>query len=106
MIVNEEIERILNKIKKGAELTKIGEKEIKFPSGNKFVIFDDDDCRVMQDYINGLNQKNARLKDKIDKAVECIKNVDKYEEKLNDDTRVYMIQDVDVDEIERILKEN
>lgn len=60
--MNEEIERILNKIKKGAELTKIGEKEIRFPSGNKFVIFDDDDCRMMQDYINGLNQENARLK--------------------------------------------
>lgn len=53
-----------------------------------------------------LQQENARLKDKIEKAVEYIKNIDKYEETLNDDTRVYMIQDVDVDEIERILKEN
>ena len=53
-----------------------------------------------------LKQENARLKDKIDKAVEYIKNIDKFEERLNDDTRIYMIQDADVDEIERILKEN
>lgn len=53
-----------------------------------------------------LEQENARLKDKIDKAVEYIKNIDKFEERLNDDTRIYMIQDVDVEEIERILKEN
>lgn len=53
-----------------------------------------------------LQEENARLKDKIDKAVEYIKNIDKFEETLNDDTRIYMIQDVDVDEIERILKEN
>ena len=52
-----------------------------------------------------LQQENARLKDKIDKAVEYIKNIDKFEERLNDDTRIYMIQDADVDEIERILKE-
>ena len=57
-------------------------------------------------YITNLQQENARLKDKIDKAVEYIKNIDKFEETLNDDTRIYMIQDVDVDEIERILKEN
>ena len=60
----------------------------------------------LKDVIKILQQENARLKDKIDKAVEYIKNIDKYEETLNDDTRVYMIQDVDVDEIERILKEN
>ena len=53
-----------------------------------------------------LQQENARLKDKIEKAVEHIKNIDKDEETLNDDTRIYMIQDVDVYEIERILKEN
>ena len=58
------------------------------------------------EYINALQQENARLKDKIEEAIEYIKNIDKYEEKLNDDTRVYMVQDVDVDEIERILKEN
>ena len=56
-------------------------------------------------YIIKLQQENARLKDKIEKAVEHIKNIDKYEETLNDDTRIYMVQDVDVDEIERILKE-
>ena len=55
---------------------------------------------------NRLEKENTRLKDKIDKAIEYIKNIDKYEETLNDDTRIYMIQDVDVDEIERILKEN
>ena len=55
---------------------------------------------------NTLVKENARLKDKIEKAVEYIKNIDKYEETLNDDTRVYMVQDVDVDEIERILKES
>ena len=54
---------------------------------------------------NRLEKENERLKDKIDKAVEYIKNIDKYEETLNDDTRIYMVQDVDVDEIERILKE-
>ena len=53
-----------------------------------------------------LKQENARLKDKIDKAIEHIKNIDKDEKTLNDDTRIYMVQDVDVDEIERILKEN
>ena len=53
-----------------------------------------------------LKQENARLKDKIDKAIEYIKNIDKDEERLNDDTRIYMIQDLDVYEIERILKEN
>ena len=53
-----------------------------------------------------LQQENARLKDKIEKAVEHIKNIDKDEETLNDDTRIYMVQDVDVYEIERILKEN
>ena len=58
------------------------------------------------DKIHALKTENARLKDKIDKAVEYIKNIDKFEERLNDDTRIYMIQDADVDEIERILKEN
>ena len=53
-----------------------------------------------------LKQENARLKDKIEKAIELIKHIVKYEETLNDDTRVYMVQDVDVDEIERFLKEN
>ena len=53
-----------------------------------------------------LQQENARLKDKIEKAIEKIKNIDKDEETLNDDTRIYMVQDVDVYEIERILKEN
>ena len=53
-----------------------------------------------------LEQENEQLKDKIEKAVEYIKNIDKYEERLKDDTRIYMIQDVDVEEIERILKEN
>ena len=53
-----------------------------------------------------LQQENTQLKDKIEKAIEKIKNIDKDEETLNDDTRIYMIQDVDVYEIERILKEN
>ena len=61
---------------------------------------------VLLEEFENLQQENARLKDKIEKAVEYIKNIDKYEETLNDDTRVYMIQDVDIDEIERILKEN
>ena len=61
---------------------------------------------VLLEEFENLQQENARLKDKIDKAIEYIKNIDKYEETLNDDTRIYMIQDVDVDEIERILKEN
>ena len=58
------------------------------------------------DALVDLQKENARLKDKIERAIEKIKNIDKYEERLNDDTRVYMIQDVDVDEIERILREN
>ena len=66
----------------------------------------DNDTRILLTYIEVLQQENARLKDKIDKAVEYIKNIDKFEERLNDDTRIYMVQDVDVDEIERILKEN
>lgn len=66
----------------------------------------DNDTRILLNYIEVLQQENSRLKDKIDKAVEYIKNIDKFEERLNDDTRIYMIQDVDVDEIERILKEN
>ena len=66
----------------------------------------DNDTRILLTYIEVLQQENSRLKDKIEKAVEHIKNIDKYEETLNDDTRVYMVQDVDVDEIERILKEN
>jgi hypothetical protein len=100
MIVNEKIERILNKIKKGAELTKIGEKEIKFPSGNKFVIFDDDDCRMMQDYINGLNQENARLKDKIYKINEVLnKPTFEYDNIPNG------IEE-EIDELKNILKEN
>ena len=66
----------------------------------------DNDTRILLTYIEVLQQENARLKDKIEKAVEHIKNIDKDEETLNDDTRIYMIQDVDVDEIERILKEN
>ena len=60
---------------------------------------------VLLEEFENLQQENARLKDKIDKAVEYIKNIDKFEERLNDDTRIYMIQDADVDEIERILKE-
>ena len=60
----------------------------------------------LKDKNEQLQQENARLKDKIEKAIELIKHIDKYEETLNDDTRVYMIQDVDVDEIERILREN
>lgn len=66
----------------------------------------DNDTRILLTYIEVLQQENARLKDKIEKAVEHIKNIDKDEETLNDDTRIYMIQDVDVYEIERILKEN
>lgn len=66
----------------------------------------DNDTRILLTYIEVLQQENSRLKDKIDKAVEYIKNIDKFEERLNDDTRIYMIQDVDVYEIERILKEN
>ena len=66
----------------------------------------DNDTRILLTYIEVLQQENTQLKDKIDKAVEYIKNIDKFEERLNDDTRIYMIQDVDVDEIERILKEN
>ena len=66
----------------------------------------DNDTRILLTYIEVLQQENSRLKDKIDKAVEYIKNIDKFEERLNDDTRIYMIQDADVDEIERILKEN
>ena len=66
----------------------------------------DKDTRILLTYIEVLQQENSRLKDKIDKAVEYIKNIDKFEERLNDATRIYMIQDVDVDEIERILKEN
>src|SRR5574344_2135645 len=66
----------------------------------------DNDTRILLTYIEVLQQENARLKDKIEKAVEYIKNIEKDEETLNDDTRIYMIQDVDVDEIERILKEN
>ena len=53
-----------------------------------------------------LQQENEQLKNKIYKAIEYIKNIDKFEEILNDDTRIYMIQDADVDEIKRILKEN
>ena len=78
-----------------------------------YLYFDDDVFTHIFDKIHALKtekeqlkQENARLKDKIDKAIEYIKNIDKYEETLNDDTRIYMIQDVDVDEIERILKEN
>lgn len=66
----------------------------------------DNDTRILLTYIEVLQQENVRLKDKIEKAVEHIKNIDKDEETLNDDTRIYMIQDVDVYEIERILKEN
>lgn len=66
----------------------------------------DNDTRILLTYIEVLQQENTRLKDKIEKAVEYIKNIDKDEVTLNDDTRIYMIQDVDVDEIERILKEN
>ena len=66
----------------------------------------DNDARILLTYIEVLQQENARLKDKIEKAIEKIKNIDKFEERLNDDTRIYMIQDADVDEIERILKEN
>lgn len=64
------------------------------------------DFENIKKYIFEKQQENARLKDKIEKAIELIKHIDKYEETLNDDTRVYMVQDVDVDEIERILKEN
>ena len=66
----------------------------------------DNDTRILLTYIEILQQENEQLKDKIEKAVEYIKNIDKYEERLKDDTRIYMIQDVDVEEIERILKEN
>ena len=66
----------------------------------------DNDTRILLTYIEVLQQENVRLKDKIDKAIEYIKNIDKDEERLNDDTRIYMVQDVDVYEIERILKEN
>lgn len=65
-----------------------------------------EECSKLSELWCKSQQENARLKDKIEKAVEYIKNIDKYEETLNDDTRVYMVQDVDVDEIERILKES
>ena len=65
------------------------------------------DCIEKQnEEIEDLKRENAQLKNKIEKAVEYIKNIDKFEERLNYDTRIYMIQDADVDEIERILKEN
>lgn len=122
--MNEEIERILNKIKKGAELTKIGEKEIRFPSGNKFVIFDDDDCRMMQDYINGLNQENARLKDNRDKLnnwleerVKYLTEIDGQNIPLNDNFKFCSMNELyqtgkysgfkeTLEKIEVILKEN
>ena len=63
------------------------------------------DMEEFETIIDFYEKENERLKDKIDKAIEYIKNIDKFEERLNDDTRIYMIQDVDVDEIERILKE-
>ena len=65
-----------------------------------------EECSKLSELWCKSQQENARLKDKIEKAVEYIKNIDKYEETLNDDTRVYMVQDIDVDEIERILKES
>ena len=61
---------------------------------------------IAQRLMMNLQQENEQLKNKIDKAIEYIKNIDKFEERLNDDTRIYIIQDADVDEIERILKEN
>lgn len=64
------------------------------------------DMEEFETIIDFYEKENAQLKEKIEKAIEYKKNIDKYEETLNDDTRVYMIQDVDVDEIERILKEN
>lgn len=42
----------------------------------------DNDTRILLAYIEVLQQENARLKDKIDKAVEHIKNIDKDEETL------------------------
>ena len=98
--MNEELEYVLETIRFKTSIYRDKKK--------RNLTFNDDDyySNILNEYITNLQQQNARLKDKIDKAVEYIKNIDKYEETLNDDTRVYMIQDVDVDEIERILKEN
>lgn len=98
--MNEELEYVLETIRFKTSIYRDQKK--------RNLTFNDDDyySNILNEYITNLQQENARLKDKIDKAVEYIKNIDKFEERLNDDTRIYMIQDVDVDEIERILKEN
>ena len=98
--MNEELEYVLETIRFKTSIYRDKKK--------RNLSFNDDDyySNILNEYITNLQQENARLKDKIDKAIEYIKNIDKFEETLNDDTRIYMIQDVDVDEIERILKEN
>lgn len=63
-----------------------------------------EDNKRLVDYITNLRQVKEDYKSRVEKAVEYIKHIDKYEETLNDDTRVYMVQDVEVEEIESILK--
>ena len=98
--MNEELEYVLETIRFKTSIYRDKKK--------RNLSFNDDDyySNILNEYIKNLQKENARLKDKIDKAIEYIKNIDKFEETLNDYTRIYMIQDVDVDEIERILKEN
>ena len=98
--MNEELEYVLETIRFKTSIYRDKKK--------RNLSFNDDDyySNILNEYITDLQQENTRLKDKIEKAIEYIKNIDKFEERLNDDTRIYMIQDVDIDEIERILKEN
>lgn len=61
----------------------------------------------LKDYIINLQQENARLKDKIDKAVEYIKtNCKEWENDDYDVTLYYSLNQNECDELLEILKEN
>ena len=64
-------------------------------------------CKEVYEYINKLQQENARLKDKIDKTVEYIKtNCKEWENDDYDVTLYYSLNQNECDELLEILKEN
>ena len=62
----------------------------------------DNDARILLTYIEVLQQENARLKDKIEKTIEHIKELDDN----TDDTTCYDIDKYVKEDLLNILKEN
>ena len=101
MIVNEELEYVLETIRFKTSIYRDKKK--------RNLTFNDDDyySNILNEYITNLQQENARLKDKIDKAVKYIKtNCKEWENDDYDVTLYYSLNQNECDELLELLKEN